>query len=472
MSISSLKKSASTARTTVANPAESLAHFAFAAQYKNLPPEVIERARLHILDGVGLALASHTQEYAPVALAGIDAMSGPGVSTVIGTRTQYSARDAALANGLLVHGLDYDDTHPMSIVHPTVASLPTAFAIGEQVAANWEDVLCAYVVGVESAIRLGAAVKGGFHHVGFHATGIVSHFSSALVAAKLMGMSAQAMWSAQGITASTASGVQVFLEEGAWTKRFHPGWGAVAGITAAHLAGKGFVAPSRPYEGRFGLFDTHLHGASTDLELISQNLGVDWQMLGTVIKPYPVCHFIHGCADAAIAMFDEVKNRIDHIDKIVVLLPEPTLHIVAEPIEEKQNATTDYEAKFSAPYVVAVCLLRGYFGLPELEAQTLQSIQVQQLAKKVVCEVDKKSEFPRYFSGGVTVKFKDGTEVTRYVPVNKGAGSRALSREDISEKFMSNATMHLTKHQALAAQALILDGTSVKVSEILQALQK
>jgi len=472
MSTANLNVVLSATSTPIVNPAESLAKFSFETAYENLPSDVIERARLHILDGVGLALASHTQEYAPVVLSGIKEMSGPGVSTVIGTRTQFSARDAALANGLLVHGLDYDDTHPMSIVHPTVASLPTALAMGEQVNADWEEVLCAYVVGVESAIRLGAAVKGGFHHVGFHATGIVSHFSSALVAAKLMGMNAQAMWSAQGIAASTASGVQVFLEEGAWTKRFHPGWGAVAGIAAAHLAGKGFVAPSRPYEGRFGLFETHLHGAPTDVELISKNLGVEWQMLGTVIKPYPVCHFIHGCADAAIAMFDEVKDRIDQIDQITVLLPEPTLHIVAEPIEEKHNATTDYEAKFSAPYVVAVCLLKGYFGLPELEAQTLQSNQVRQLAKKVTCEADPRSEFPRYFSGGVTVKFNDGTEVTRYVPVNKGAGSRALSREDISEKFMSNATMHITKEQASFVQALILEGTSVKVSEILQALQK
>jgi 2-methylcitrate dehydratase PrpD len=191
-----------------------------------------------------------------------------------------------------------------------------------------------------------------------------------------------------------------------------------------------------------------------------------------VIKPYPICHFIHGCADAAIDMFEEVKDRIEEIEQIVALLPEPTMHIVAEPIEEKQNATTDYEAKFSTPYVVAVCLLRGYFGLPELDAQTLQSKQVQQLAKKVVCESDPKSEFPRYFSGGVTVKFKDGSAVTRYVPVNKGAGSRALTREDISEKFMSNAMMHLTKDQALTAQALILDGTTLKVSQVLQALQK
>ena len=66
---------------------------------------------------------------------------------------------------------------------------------------------------------------------------------------------------------STASGIQVFLEEGAWTKRFHPGWGAVAGITAAHLAKAGFTAPSRPFEGKFGLFDTHLQSHAKDVKI-------------------------------------------------------------------------------------------------------------------------------------------------------------------------------------------------------------
>src|SRR5690606_5128382 len=100
---------------------------------------------------------------------------------------------------------------------------------------------------------------------------------------------------AQGIACSTASGVQVFLEEGAWTKRLHPGWGALAGITAAHLAQAGFAAPTRPYEGRFGLFDTHLHGAPVDTGAITEGLGQHWHLLDTAIKPYPVCHFIHGC---------------------------------------------------------------------------------------------------------------------------------------------------------------------------------
>ena len=149
---------------------------------------------------------------------------------------------------------------------------------------------------MEVAIRLGAAAKGGFHHAGFHATGIVSHFSAAVVAGKLLQLTEDQLVSAQGIASSSAAGLQVFLEEGAWTKRFHPGWGAVAGITAAHLAQNGFIGPSRPYEGKFGLFETHLQdrAATVDMARLSAGLGMQWELCDTAIKPYPVCHFIHG----------------------------------------------------------------------------------------------------------------------------------------------------------------------------------
>src|SRR5690606_18441714 len=131
---------------------------------------------------------------------------------------------AAMVNGILIHGLDFDDTHLASIVHPSAACLPCTLSLGESLGVSGKTLLTAYAAGMETAIRIGLAVKGGFHHVGFHATGIVGHFSSAVSAAKLLGLDAESIMAAQGIAASTAAGVQVFLEEGAWTKRFHPGW--------------------------------------------------------------------------------------------------------------------------------------------------------------------------------------------------------------------------------------------------------
>ena len=448
--------------------AASLAAFCRKVTWESLPQEIREKARLHALDTLGLALASHAQAYAAPSLAGIAAAAGAGECTVIGDERRLAARDAAFANGLLMHGLDYDDTHPASIVHPSVVGLPAALAIGEHCDASWNDVLVAYVIGVETAIRIGAAAQGGFHHAGFHATGIVSHFGAALAAGKLLGLSEEQLVAAQGIAASTASGVQVFLEEGAWSKRLHPGWGALAGITAAHLARCGFIAPTRPYEGKFGLFESHLHEGTADHAKIANGLGEEWRFLETAIKPYPVCHFIHGCLEAALELHGSFS--LSDLDKVMVSLPVETLPIVAEPAEAKQHAATEYEAKFSAQFVVAKALLLGRFGLAELTPAALSDPATQALAMKVLCRADPQALFPRYYSGSVSIVLKDGRELHRRIPINKGAGPRALSAQDIEAKFLANATLWLDKGRAQSALDAVMSAGAGPVRSLMLIL--
>jgi 2-methylcitrate dehydratase PrpD len=383
---------------TTDTPARRIARFADALCYDDIPEPVRQRARVQILDALGVGVAANAYPFADKAIAGLRRLAGEGNCTVVGRRERLPMRDAALANGILIHGLDFDDTHPASIVHVTAASLPAALSLAESLDLHGRDLLTAYVAGMEVAIRLGAAVRGGFHHAGFHATGIVSHFSAAIVAGKLLGLTEDELVSTQGIAASSASGVQVFLEEGAWTKRFHPGWGAVGGLTAAHLAQHGFIGPSGPYEGKFGLFETHLHDqvATVDLTQLSDGLGTRWELCQTAIKPYPVCHFIHGAADAAIALQSELPS-IRSIERIRVLLPEATLPIVAEPAADKRRPQTDYAAKFSAPFVVATCLIHGRFGLADLEPQALQDPAVLELCERTHCSSDPDSAFPLTF---------------------------------------------------------------------------
>src|SRR5919108_5924984 len=165
-------------------PALSIARFAAALRHEDIPAAVRERARIQILDGLGVGFASNAFPFAERAIAGLRALGGDGDCTVLGRRERLPMRDAALANGILIHGLDFDDTHLASIVHATAASLPCALSLAEALDLHGRDLLTAYVAGMEVAIRLGAAVKGGFHHAGFHATGIVSHFSAAVVAGK------------------------------------------------------------------------------------------------------------------------------------------------------------------------------------------------------------------------------------------------------------------------------------------------
>lgn len=452
-------------------PARDLADFAAALTFDGVPEAARERAKLQILDGLGVGLASNVYEFADRAAAGAAALGETGSCSVLGRKERLPVRDAALLNGILIHGLDFDDTHLTSIVHPTAASLPCALSLGEALGADGRAFLTAYMVGMEAAVRIGATVKGGFHHVGFHATGVISHFSATLVAAKLLGLDADQIVSAQGIAASTASGVQVFLEEGAWTKRFHPGWAAVAGITAAHLAKAGFVGPTRPYEGKFGVFHAYLQGyaADIDLALIAEGLGKRWHFADTAIKPYPVCHFIHGCADAAI----ELHALLDpsEIVEVEALLPKNTMPIVAEPAAAKERPTTDYEAKFSAQFVVATGLLKGRFGLPELQDAAIADEATRALALKVKCSVDPNSSFPTYFSGGVKVTLRDGRELFRHVRVNSGAGERALTRDGVVAKFMASSSLAISEAQAKRICDIVLDIENRSTQELAHALR-
>lgn len=457
-------------RTPAVSTAQQIAGLAASLRYDQLPDHVIERAKLHILDGLGLAFASHANEYASRSIAAISAMDGAGDCAVIGSEKRLPPRDAALANGILIHGLDFDDTHLASIIHPTCTALPVALALGAQLGRSGEEMLAAFVMGAETGIRLGLAVDGGFHHVGYHASGVVSHFASAVTAAMLLRLDAEQITAAQGIAGSTASGIQVFLEDGAWTKRFHPGWGAVAGITAAHLAAGGFKGPTRPYEGRFGLFATHLHGLEEEAKLdrLTEGLGSTWHFGETALKPYPVCHFIHGAADAAIDLREEIAGA--DIASVECFLPEPTLHIVAEPAAEKEVPTTDYQAKFSAQFVVAYCLLHGRFGLPDLLPEALADAAALDLSRRVKCFADPDSAFPEFFSGGVRVTLADGRTLQRHVRVNSGAGERALNQEAVSAKFLASASLSIGQAQAEQIRDLVLgleDTTAAKLASAL-----
>ena len=455
-------------------PARGLAEFVAGMRLADVPGTVRERAVQLMLDAVGVGLAAGRYPFAERTLAGAVALGGEGASTVIGHRQRLPLRDAALANGVLLHGLDFDDTHLTAIIHPTVTCLPAAFGVAEAQRASGADMLAAYIAGMECAIRIGASVKGGFHHVGFHATGVISHFSAALVAGRLMGLDADALVRAQGIAASTAGGVQVFLEEGAWTKRLHPGWGAVAGITAATLAKSGFFGPSRAYEGRFGLFETHLqeHAAHVDLARITAGLGSAWELTDTSIKPFPICHFIHGAAEAAIRLHGKLKPTPDSLAEVRVRIPKDTLPIVAEPVAVKTAPANDYDAKFSAQYVVATCLLKGRIGLAELEPEARNDPVVRALARRVVVEADPESGFPKYMSGGVALRTADGRRHDVYVPINNGSGDRALDAAGIAEKFFASAELTVPHAKAVRVRDAILALETISVAELAAALHR
>ena len=449
------------------NIASDLAIFAAGLRYEDIPDRIRIRARHLILDAVGIALASHRFEFASRSLRGVEALSAggapgtdPGEATVIGHPRRLPVRDAAMANGLLVHGLDYDDTHVPGIIHATASAFPCMLALGERLGASGEEVISAYVVAVEAGARIGSVPRGGFHRQGFHPTGLVGAFGCALGAGRLLGLDPEGLAMAQGIALSTASGSMEFLEDGAWTKRLHPGWAAVAGITSAYLASEGFVAPGLPYEGRFGLYRTHLGAAGDggcDFALATHGLGTAWEIERVAVKPFPACHFLHGCADAAIAIARDHDLDPGEVEEVTALVPEETIATICEPAANKVRPTSDYDAKFSVQYAVAASLARRAFGLAELEDEVLGDRTVLDLAKRVGYRADPASTFPRAFSGEVVVRTRDGRELRHREAINRGADERPLTNGEIAEKYQENAGVAVDGPKAIAIRDAILN---------------
>ena len=433
------------AATDAAKPiAQALAEFAANLKHDDIPSMVRIRAHHHMLDAAGIAQASTRYDFAHKTLSGLRALAGEGDVPVFGMTAALPMRDAATMNGFLCHGLDYDDTHIAGIVHPTSSILPAVVSAAAYVGATGRELTTAYIIGVEAAARIGMCAKSQFHQVGFHPTGIVGIFGCVLAAGRLMGLNAKQLQNAQGLALSMAAGSMEFLEDGAWNKRFHPGWAASSAITAAALAKEGFVGASAPYDGRFGLFNSYLgcgpRTEEVDLSLATKGLGKEWELLATAIKPFPTCHFTHAAIDAALLLRDEIADLAD-IKAITVKVPEGTHKTICEPVANKLKPKNDYDAKFSVQFLVAAAMLRGRLTLAEMEPEELNAPDILALASKVSYADDPESPFPAVYSGEVIITLADGSELSHREHINRGAADRPLSNDDIIVKFRDNATM-------------------------------
>ncbi|MSO65714.1 MAG: MmgE/PrpD family protein [Alphaproteobacteria bacterium] len=428
---------------------ERLAAFARTLSFDQLPASVVERAKLSILDCLGIGLASTTFDFGQKTIAAVQAMAGPGPSPVIGTAISLPQRDAVLVNGTLIHGLDFDDTHADSVVHCSASAVPVVLACALQNRATGREAMTAYVIAVEADARIGMGANGGFHQQGYHPTGLVGAFGCALAAGRLMQLGERELVHAQGITLSMASGNLEFLEDGAWTKRMHPGWAGVCGITAAAMAKGGYVGPSRAYEGRYGLYNTHAAAdVRTSAAVAAADLGQRWESLRVAFKPFPACHYNHAFADAALALRAQYGLRPEEVSEIVARISEKQVAVVCEPEANKKRPQNSYDAQFSVHFTIAAALVRGQFTLEELEPEVIADPAILALCARTRYELDPGSAFPKFYSGEVEIRTKDGRILVHREQENRGSDANPLSDADIIAKFRANARRVIEDSQA------------------------
>lgn len=162
-------------------PTESgrFAKFALALTLGDVPLEVRQLAKEHLLDALGAAIASSGFDFGRIALQGVVGLGEGTQATAIGSGAKLPATSAALLNGLLAHGLDFDDTHIGGIYHASAPALAAVFPAAQVNRSSGEEALLAFIIGLEVGCRLGIAGSPDFHERGFHPTAVCGTFAAA-----------------------------------------------------------------------------------------------------------------------------------------------------------------------------------------------------------------------------------------------------------------------------------------------------
>jgi 2-methylcitrate dehydratase PrpD len=438
--------------------ADKFASFVENFDLSSVPDSVIARAKLSILDAFGIALASRNYEFAKAATAAISELGGDGEYPVIGSALRLPHRDAAHLNSTLIHGLDFDDTHSEAVVHTSASAVPTMFISGLAVGASGAQALSSFVIASECSSRIGAAAHGGFHDKGFHPTGVVGAFGCTLAGGYLYGLNHEQLLDAQGIVLSKASGSLQFLDDGAWTKRSHPGWACVCAHTAVIMSKHGYFGPRDPYFGRYGLFPLHTHaGIRINTEVLVEHLGEHWEMSNIGFKPYPACHLTHAFADAALALKKQYSLDVQDIEQIVAYVHDSEIPVICEPAANKIRPQNSYDAQFSVNYLIAASLVRDRFGLAELEDDALTNPEILDLCSKTSYQSDPDSAYPNYYSGAIDIVTRDGRRYHHREQMHRGSAGNPMSEQDLTDKFLDNALRTISREKAEKVMNLVLD---------------
>jgi 2-methylcitrate dehydratase PrpD len=276
---------------------------------------------------------------------------------------------------------------------------------------------------------------------------------------------------AAGIAGSFAGGLLECWVDGTQTKFLHSGWSAQSGITAALLARAGVTGPAQVFEGRWGIFASHVQSAEAhrDFGRISNDLGTVWESRKASFKPYSAAHVIHPYITAALRLRDRHFLNVADIVCIECPVAEYILNIVCEPVSEKLAPATGAHGRVSMHFSLAEALFRGTLGKDAYGPASLNNPDILTLASKVRCHVDPTYPGPGQFKGAVKIRINDGSTYEEIEEFNRGSVENPMTYDELLAKFDENAGGLLLPQtrNALAAQIAALETLS-DASQLMQ----
>ncbi|MDH2900828.1 MAG: MmgE/PrpD family protein [archaeon] len=417
--------------------------------------KITGHVKLRILDVIGIGLRCTTFSYAKALRDMVAGWSGVQESHVLGYGDAVPAHNAAFVNASLAHGIDYDDSHLVSAVHPSCITIPPAIAMGERKNLSGKGLIEAVAVGQEIAIRVAEASPKDLRSYFWHPTGICGTIGAAVVSAKILGQSSSRISNTIGLAGSMASGLAEWQAGKSWIKKLHPGWSSHAGIVAAEMSENGYKGALTILEGKFGFYKAHIGTGPYDVNNVKKQLGVDWHFLDSTIKLHPTGQYMQSMIQCAKFLKDNYVIDTNDIQEIVVDV-HPGKTYIFEPQIEKLAPKSPYDAKFSGQYCIAAVLARDKVGLDEFTEEAVRDPAILDIAKKIRYRVNNEwPDYPKEFWPSRIVIKTNKERYDHYLHNSKGTKDNPATSQEVEDKYYSNTKGIISSEQARKIAGLI-----------------
>ena len=393
--------------------------------FESLPRDVVEEAKLCLLDWLGVTLGGAREPLTRILMEITSSVGGEKQASIIGHSHKDSVLNAALINGSASHALDFDDVHFQMMGHPTVPVMPALLALAESRNANGRDFLTAFIAGFEAECRIGSSVLPFHYQQGWHATSTLGRFGAAAACSKLLGLDTKRMNHSIGLAGTQAAGLkQVF---GTMAKPFHAGKAAMDGLLAAMLAEKGFTCSDDILAGETGfcrVFSPH-----SDTEMITWDFGKDYAIRNVIFKRHASCFETHPTIDAALDLRGKVS--LEDVEEVRVQAMPVALEIAGKP-----KPRTGLEGKFSLAYCAALALADGETSEEYFTDEKVLSERLVSLREKV--NVHANEDFG-LTQAEVVVRTTGGRELKARADTLEIGSDKERRKADLIRKFRSFA---------------------------------
>jgi len=416
-----------------------------AFRVEDLTARALAQARMGLIDTIGCTLAGSVEPCARILLAAPGVAEAAGPALVFGTSRRTSALDATLVNGTASHALDYDDVSGVMGGHPSVPLVAPIFALGEELKISGRRAMAAYVVGVETEVRLARCINFNHYDKGWHPTATLGTFGAAAAASHLLGLDAAKTANALALAASFASGIKANF--GTMTKPLHVGHCARNGLFAALLAARGFESNPEALEHHQGWLRVVNGEGNYTIAPLLEAWGAPWEVESDEmgLKQFPCCGSTHPAIAMMLALVREEGVSADAVTAVEILAHRRRL-----PHTDNPDPKTPLKAKFSIQYVTARALADGAVRLRDFEDEAVREERVQRLLPRIVVRPhpDMPDDSPKQFGAEVIVTLADGRRLARRIDhlVGRG-GADPMSSEELFEKFADCAGRALAHDQ-------------------------